>query len=139
MAVWRPGLFTSCSLADPLGHRRPRDTGESGSPSIWMTRSSLTYTFCPQPTAQYGHTLCTTRSAVAVRGAMAWVRADIAAGPRPNESGPVNCRTTGHDSKVDRRLRCDGFPDFGWLASTGTPFPAYRNQSRRRNTAPDRS
>jgi len=46
--------MVSCELADPFGHSRPRLTGESGSPSIWMTLPSLTYTFCPQPTAQYG-------------------------------------------------------------------------------------
>ena len=38
--------------AAPLGHSRPREMGLSGSPSIWMTCSSLTNTFCPQPTAQ---------------------------------------------------------------------------------------
>ena len=34
----------SCSARDdePLGHSRPREMGESGSPSIWMTFSSLT-------------------------------------------------------------------------------------------------
>ena len=42
----------SWRVADPLGHSRPRLTGESGSPSIWTTRSSLTYTCWPQPTAQ---------------------------------------------------------------------------------------
>ena len=50
--VCRPGLLTSCSLADPLGHSRPRETGESGSPSICTTCSSLTKTRWPQPTAQ---------------------------------------------------------------------------------------
>ena len=42
----------SCKDADPLGQSLPRLTGESGSPSIWMTLSSQTYTFCAQPTAQ---------------------------------------------------------------------------------------
>ena len=42
----------SWRLAEPLGQSRPRLTGESGSPSIWMTFPSLTYTFWPQPTAQ---------------------------------------------------------------------------------------
>src|SRR5699024_12572332 len=46
------GELTSCSLAAPFGHRRPREIGESGSPSIWTTLSSVTKTFCPQPTAQ---------------------------------------------------------------------------------------
>ena len=40
--VSRRGWVTSCFDADPLGHRRPREIGESGSPSIWMTCSSLT-------------------------------------------------------------------------------------------------
>ena len=48
----RPGLLTSCSLAEPFGHSRPREIGESGSPSIWTTFSSLTKTRWPQPTAQ---------------------------------------------------------------------------------------
>ena len=37
--VCRLGAVTSCLLAEPLGHSRPRETGESGSPSIWVTRS----------------------------------------------------------------------------------------------------
>ena len=37
-----PGRVTSCLDAAPLGHSRPREIGLSGSPSIWMTRSSLT-------------------------------------------------------------------------------------------------
>ena len=32
----------SCSEAEPFGHSRPREIGLSGSPSIWITRSSLT-------------------------------------------------------------------------------------------------
>ena len=97
--VWRPGALTSCSLAEPLGQSRPREIGESGSPSIWTTFSSLTYTRWPQPTAQYGHTLCTTRSAVDVRGVMracAW-RSPRARGPTGRQN--VNCRTTGHSRK----------------------------------------
>lgn len=38
----RAGTVVSCSVAEPLGHRRPRLMGESGSPSIWTTLSSLT-------------------------------------------------------------------------------------------------
>ena len=38
----RIGELTRPSEAEPLGHRRPREIGESGSPSIWMTFSSLT-------------------------------------------------------------------------------------------------
>ena len=48
----RVGLVTSDLLALPLGHSRPRLTGESGLPSIWTIFSSFTYTFCAQPTAQ---------------------------------------------------------------------------------------
>ena len=40
--VSRDGLLTSCSEAEPFGHNRPREIGLSGSPSIWMTFSSLT-------------------------------------------------------------------------------------------------
>ena len=48
----RSGPVTSCLLADPFGHRRPREIGLSGSPSIWTTCSSFTKTRCPHPTAQ---------------------------------------------------------------------------------------
>src|SRR5215218_9645265 len=58
----RLGPVTSCLEAAPLGHSRPREMGLSGSPSIWVTCSSLTNTFCPQPTAQYGQTERATRS-----------------------------------------------------------------------------
>src|SRR4051812_22755221 len=96
--VTRVGLVTSCLLALPLGHSRPRLIGESGSPSIWTTFSSLTNTRWPQPTAQYGHTLCTTRSAVAVRDTTDSVASLLAALPRPRGSEPVSCRYTGHAS-----------------------------------------
>jgi hypothetical protein len=43
--VWRVGELTSDSDEEPRGHSRPREIGESGSPSMWTTRSSLTYTF----------------------------------------------------------------------------------------------
>ena len=65
-----------------------------GSPSIWTTFSSLTYTFCPQPTAQYGQMDCTTRSAVWVRGTSRSLRPDCAARPRPNGS-PASWRRNG--------------------------------------------
>src|SRR6478735_5815349 len=113
MAVCRRLPLTSCSLADPLGHRRPRDTGESGSPSICTTFSSLTYTFWPQPTAQYGQTLCTTRSAVEVRGVSDRVRSDVTDGPRPRKSPERTCRTTGQDRNV-------------FFASMAVTFPGVR-------------
>src|SRR3954470_4334175 len=94
--VTRVGLVTSDLLALPLGQSRPRLIGESGSPSIWTTFSSFTYTFCPQPTAQEGHTLCTTRSAVAVRATTDSVALLRAALPRPSGSSPVSWRYTGH-------------------------------------------
>src|SRR4029450_7601280 len=86
--VSRVGLVTSDLLALPFGHRRPRLTGESGLPSIWTTFSSLTYTFCAQPTAQWGQTLFATRSAVAVRGTSATLFLLRAAAPRPSGSEP---------------------------------------------------
>ena len=82
----------SCRLAEPLGHSRPREMGESGSPSIWVTRPSSTYTFWPQPTAQYGQIDFTTRSAVATRGASRPLGALLAAEPRPSGSVPVSWR-----------------------------------------------
>src|SRR3954468_22368870 len=84
--VTRVGLVTRDLLALPLGHRRPRLIGELGSPSIWTIFSSFTYTFCAQPTAQYGQMLFTTRSAVAVRETVASVALLRAALPRPNGS-----------------------------------------------------
>ena len=38
--------------AAPFGHSRPREIGLAGSPSIWITSPSFTYTSCAQPTAQ---------------------------------------------------------------------------------------
>src|SRR5215213_2280815 len=96
--VSRVGLVTSDLLALPLGQSLPRLTGESGLPSIWTTFSSFTYTFCAQPTAQYGQTLFTTRSAVAVRDTVASVALLRAALPRPIGSEPVSCRYTGQAS-----------------------------------------
>lgn len=37
----RPGRVTSSLVADPLGHKRPREMGLAGSPSIWVTVPSL--------------------------------------------------------------------------------------------------
>ena len=36
------GLVTRLREAEPFGQSRPREIGLSGSPSIWVTRSSLT-------------------------------------------------------------------------------------------------
>src|SRR3954466_7667888 len=82
----RPGLVTRLLDAEPFGHSRPREMGLSGSPSIWTTLSSLTYTFCPQPTAQKGQIDLTMRSAVAVRGVSFSERFDCAARPSPSGS-----------------------------------------------------
>ena len=106
--VCRPGELTSCSLALPLGHRRPREIGESGSPSIWTTRSSLTKTRCPQPTAQYGQTLRATRSAVLVRavdlpGARRGDRrpaAENVARPELPDDRPVQDTQSAHEATV---------------------------------------
>src|SRR3954468_4015711 len=68
-----------------------------------MTCSSLTYTFWPHPTVQYGQTDLTTLSAVAVRGCSRAVCALIAAAPRPDLSLPVNCRYAGHCPSASRR------------------------------------
>src|SRR5690348_6828533 len=85
-------------LAEPFGHSRPRLTGESGSPSIWVTFPPQTYTFWPQPTAQYGQTDLTTWSAVATRGRLSAVILLFTAAPRPVASGPDSCRYTGHSA-----------------------------------------
>src|SRR3954469_17000374 len=65
---------------------RQPDHGGSGSPSIWITFSSFTYTFWPQPTAQYGQIDWTTRSAVFVRACSVSVRLERAARPSPSRS-----------------------------------------------------
>src|SRR5699024_3709665 len=83
---------------------RPRETGESGLPSIWMTRPSSWKTRCAQPTAQYGQMLSATPSAVAVRGAVARVVADVTALPRPVGSAPRSCRRTGQSRNVRRAI-----------------------------------
>ena len=49
-------------------------------------RSSRTYTFWPQPTAQYGQTDLTTLSAVRTRGSSCSVRLLLTAAPRPSLS-----------------------------------------------------
>src|SRR5260221_161566 len=74
-------------------------TGDSGGVSnpIWVTWSSLTYTFCPHPTAQYGHTDFTTRSATATRGRSSLVRLLLTAAPSPNRSSPVSWRKAGQE------------------------------------------
>ncbi|KQS71491.1 hypothetical protein ASG41_19625 [Modestobacter sp. Leaf380] len=90
--VTRLGDVTSDLLALPLGHSRPRLIGESGSPSICTTCSSSTNTRWPQPTAQYGQTDFTTRSAVAVREVTCSVFCDRTAWPRPSGSVPVSWR-----------------------------------------------
>ncbi len=84
--------MVSCRLAEPMGQSRPRLTSESGSPSIWTTFWSLTNTFWPQPTAQYGQTDLTTLSAVFVRGLRLPVLALRVAAPSPSRSLPVSCR-----------------------------------------------
>src|SRR5258707_8804667 len=73
----------SCRLAEPFGHSRPPLTGEPGSPSIWVTRPSLTYTILPPPTSQYTHTDFTTRSSTATRGRRSLVPALFSAAPSP--------------------------------------------------------
>src|SRR4051812_29664217 len=110
--VRRSAEFTSFSLAAPFGHSLPRETGESGSPSICVTFSSLTYTFWPQPTAQYGQTDCTTRSAVFVRGMSSSDVADCAA--RPSASGsPASWRRTGGIRRRGERATSHRLPRNG--------------------------
>src|SRR3954453_10385296 len=127
--VTRVGLVTSCLLALPLGHSRPRLIGESGSPSICTTCSSLTNTRWPQPRAQYGQTLCTTLSAVAILLTTFSVALLRAAAPRPSGSLPVSCRYTGHASSQVFTIRT--LPP---CAGSGTPTDA---SARRLSAAAD--
>src|SRR5699024_3437893 len=78
----------------------------------------LTKTRWPQPTAQYGHTLCTTLSAALVCDDTSRVFSDVPASARPEWSADRNCRTTGPSRKLramgtglqrsrpSERLRC---------------------------------
>src|SRR4051794_32057641 len=50
--------------------------------------------FCAQPTAQYGQTDLTTRSAVCVRAVISALLRDCAAAPSARRSGVVSCRTS---------------------------------------------
>ena len=68
MLCTRCDPVTSWKVAAPLGHSRPREMGESGSPSMSVILPSFTYTFWPQPTAQYGQMDLITLSAALVRG-----------------------------------------------------------------------
>src|SRR3954469_13877474 len=119
--VTRVGLVTSDLLALPFGHSRPRLIGESGSPSICTTFSSLTKPLWPQPTAQYGQTLCTTRSAVAVRATTDSVALLRAALPRPSGSEPGSCRYTGHASSQVFTLRTLPSRPTSGTATVGQP------------------
>ena len=77
-------------------------SGESGSPSICVTRSSSTYTRCPQPTAQYGQIDWTTRSARAVRGVSDRERRDRAAA-RPAVTPAWRSKGRGSDRRARSR------------------------------------
>src|SRR5919112_6389031 len=79
----------------------------------------------PHPTAQYGHTLCTTRSAVAVRLTTFSVALLRAAAPRPRGSGPVSCRNTGHASS-----QVFTGATLPLLAPLGAPEPAVADDDR---------
>ena len=108
------GLLTSCSLADPLGHRRPREIGESGSPSIWTTRLVLDEDPLPAADGAVGaHALDDLvggrRCGARARGCAA----EVTAGPRPRKSPERICRTTGQDKNV-------------FLGSTAAPLWTWR-------------
>ena len=81
-----------------------------------MTLPSLTYTRCPQPTAQYGHTERATESAVSVRAVSVLDHSDRAAAPRPSGSSPVSCRYTGQPS-VQLRIPMSLIPTQDILAN----------------------
>src|SRR5438094_43681 len=119
----RPGPVVSWRLAEPFGHSRPRLTGEAGSPSIWVTRPPATYTFWPQPTAQYGQTDLTTASAVSVRGASrrtARMIAIVVSFPELGRPLTPHCgvRQTGCPGLVSQHralFRAGPAPDAVWL------------------------
>src|SRR5580693_5598364 len=120
----------SWRLAEPFGHSRPRLTGESGSPSIWVTFPPETYTFWPQPTAQYGQTDLITWSAVATRGRLSAVILLFTAAPRPVASGPDSCRYTGHSAiHVRTPIQTDPPPPpadpYRLFSLSSTPAPLY--------------
>src|ERR1051326_3851495 len=63
-----------------------------------VTSPSLTYTSCPQPTAQYGQIDWTTCSASSMRGFSALERGDCTDGPSPRGSPSRSCRRTGQEA-----------------------------------------
>ena len=101
-AVSRRGCSSPAGARpSPLGTAGRGRSATSGSPSIWVTCSSLTKTCWPQPTAQYGHTELTTRSAPAVRATSSAERAERAARPSPSGS-EATCLTSGSRSESSR-------------------------------------
>src|SRR4051812_22513874 len=87
---------TSWNVAAPLGQSRPREIGESRSPSMSTIFPSRTCTSWPHPTAQYGQIDLTTRSALSVRGRSSIVRRENDVVPSACGSPVRTCRTAGH-------------------------------------------
>src|SRR4051794_24421225 len=97
--VSRCDPVTSWNVADPFGHKRPREIGDEGSPSMLVMRPSRTDTNCPHPTAQYGQTDGTTESASEIRLRSASVCSDRAVDPKPDQSRARSWRTTGQSAR----------------------------------------
>src|SRR5438445_8091924 len=70
-------LIASCIAVAPFGQSRPSLTGLSGSPSIWRSfvcplPSSLVKAIIEHPTAQYGHSECTSFAPSIRRSCCTW-------------------------------------------------------------------
>src|SRR5882724_10063666 len=87
--VTRRLLIASCIAVAPFGQSRPSLTGLSGSPSIWRSfvcplPSSLVNAMSEHPTAQYGHSECTSFAPSIRRFCWTWT-----ASARSNPKGVV--------------------------------------------------
>src|ERR1700722_11109092 len=78
----RPGWVCSSNVSEPLGQRRPREIGDSGSPSIEISLPFLWKASRPQPTPQYGQIDLAT-CVPSVLGRKLRVRSDIDSMPLP--------------------------------------------------------
>src|SRR5213082_3079035 len=104
---------------------------------MWVISPSLTYTSCPQPTAQYGQIDGTTLSASSIRGFSFAERGDCTAGPRPSTSPCRSWRRRGQDainepiatalfSRVPERINKSHYDMFAGKTAGNPPFESER-------------
>src|SRR4051812_34018549 len=114
--VTRFGLTTSWNVAAPLGQSVPRLIGLSGLPSMLTILLSRTATSSPQPTAQYGQTLGTSRM-LRKRDWRASAWAVRKSKPRPSRppAAPRKARRSGGTDATDMAAPGTGGADEGLL------------------------